>query len=205
MRQVETRIIAELMKNCRRSDRELAKAVRVSQPTASRLIKKLESKGLIREYAAIPDFPSVGFELMAVSFFRFSRQLSKEKLEEARETAKEFQTATGPAVLMVMSGMGMGFDRVVITLHRNYSEYHEYMRESRELVRTAFSGMQSFDSFIVDLCDKTHFLPLTLKTLAENIGRTEMANHSQARRPPRTRSKHRVISPKSVLTKHALR
>jgi DNA-binding Lrp family transcriptional regulator len=41
MKETALKLIAELMKNSRRSDRELAKAVGVSQPTVTRTIKKL--------------------------------------------------------------------------------------------------------------------------------------------------------------------
>jgi len=48
IKDVELRLISELMKNSRRSDRELAKAISVSQPTVSRMIKKLESEGTLK-------------------------------------------------------------------------------------------------------------------------------------------------------------
>jgi DNA-binding Lrp family transcriptional regulator len=172
LKKAEVDIIAELMKNSRRSDRQLAKAIHVSQPTVSRLIKKLENKGLIKQYTTIPDFPSLGFTVMAVSFFKFGGSPSDEKLKESREKARRFQAATNPAVLMVMSGTGMGFDRIVITLHRDYSSYVEYMRGSKELVETAYPGMGAFDSFIVDLCDKTHFQPLSLAALSGHVKKT---------------------------------
>ncbi len=47
---VEIRILVELMRNSRRSDREIAKSVGVSQPTVSRIIGKLERIGAIREF-----------------------------------------------------------------------------------------------------------------------------------------------------------
>jgi DNA-binding Lrp family transcriptional regulator len=57
------------MKDSRRSDRELAKAIGSSQPTVSRMIKKLESEGTIKEYTMIPDFHKLGFEILAITFF----------------------------------------------------------------------------------------------------------------------------------------
>ena len=64
MKDVELRLISELMKNSRRSDRELAKATGVSQPTISRMIKKLEKERIIKEYTMIPDFVKLGYEIM---------------------------------------------------------------------------------------------------------------------------------------------
>lgn len=44
MKDVELKLISELLKNSRRSDRELAKTLGVSQPTVSRTLKRLEKE-----------------------------------------------------------------------------------------------------------------------------------------------------------------
>ena len=48
MKDVELKLISELMKNSRRSDRELAKTLGVSQPTVSRTLKRLETEGTLK-------------------------------------------------------------------------------------------------------------------------------------------------------------
>ena len=48
VKDVELKLISELMKDSRRSDRELAKAIGVSQPTISRMIRKI-GKGRHRQ------------------------------------------------------------------------------------------------------------------------------------------------------------
>ena len=68
MKDVELKLISELLKNSRRSDRELAKVIGVSQPTVSRLIQKLEKQGLIREYTMIPDYVRLGFQIVSITF-----------------------------------------------------------------------------------------------------------------------------------------
>ena len=70
MKELERRLIAELIRNSRRSDRELAKAVGCSQPTVSRMIKRLEKEGYIKEYTMIPDFHRLGYEIMALTFIQ---------------------------------------------------------------------------------------------------------------------------------------
>jgi len=55
------------MKGSKRSDRELAKVLRVSQPTITRMRRKLEENA-IAEYTIIPNWDALGFELMAVTF-----------------------------------------------------------------------------------------------------------------------------------------
>jgi len=56
-------LLYELMKNSKRSDRELAKVVKVSQPTITRMRKNLEKKEYIREYTIVPAVEKLGFEL----------------------------------------------------------------------------------------------------------------------------------------------
>ena len=66
MKDVELRLVSELMKNSRRSDRELAKELGISQPTVSRLISRLQKEGVIKEFTMVPDFCKLGFNLMAI-------------------------------------------------------------------------------------------------------------------------------------------
>jgi DNA-binding Lrp family transcriptional regulator len=47
LKDIELRLISELVKNSRRSDRELAKVLGISQPTVSRARMRLEKQGLI--------------------------------------------------------------------------------------------------------------------------------------------------------------
>jgi DNA-binding Lrp family transcriptional regulator len=49
LREVELRLISELMKNSRKSDRELARTIGTSQPTVTRTRNRLEKEGYIKE------------------------------------------------------------------------------------------------------------------------------------------------------------
>jgi DNA-binding Lrp family transcriptional regulator len=73
LKDLELRLISELMKNSRRSDRELARAIGASQPTVSRLIAKLEKMGVIKEYTMISNFSKLGFELLAVTLVKLRK------------------------------------------------------------------------------------------------------------------------------------
>lgn len=81
MKDIELKLLSELMKNSRRSDRELAKAIGTSQPPVSRMISRLEKEGVIKEYTMIPDFSKVGLEIMALTFIKFEQPLKEEKLK----------------------------------------------------------------------------------------------------------------------------
>ena len=79
---VEVGVVAELMRNSRRSDREIAKAVGVSQPTVSRTIAKLEKKGVIKEYTMIPDFTKLGYNILGATLLGVQEPASGEKLKK---------------------------------------------------------------------------------------------------------------------------
>lgn len=166
MKEAELRLVSELMKNSRRSDRVLAKAIGVSQPTVSRMIKKLEKDGVIKEYTIIPDFHKLGFELMVVTFVKLKKGLSGKALEEARKNAKEKLRKGHLEVIMLERGTGLKYDGVVLSLHKDYSTFQDF---------TSFMGQFDFlaqaetTSFIISLVDKIKYRPLTFATLAEHI------------------------------------
>lgn len=170
MKGVELRLISELMKNARRSDRELAKAVGISQPTLSRMINRLEKEGVIREYTMIPDFLKLGYELMVVSFVKTRKDLSGEKLEEARRMTREKLEKEIQEIMMLEKGVGLGYNGVIISLHKDYSSFQDFTNWMAQ-----FESLLSFetDSFIISLADKIRYRSLTLSTLANHIIKLE--------------------------------
>ena len=67
LKENELRLVCELIKNSRRSDRELAKSLDLSQPTVSRIRTKLEKRGII-QYTGTPNLKELGFEIVAITF-----------------------------------------------------------------------------------------------------------------------------------------
>lgn len=168
MKNVELRLLAELMKNSRRSDRDLAKALKVSQPTISRTVKKLEHDGYVKEYTAIPDFHKLGFEIMSVNFIKFKASAASEDIERMRKTARELESKGEMPSLLVMQGMGLGSDRIIIMLHKDYSSFSKLVSAMKD---KASGYVEKFESFLVNLDDKTHHQALTLTTLARFLAR----------------------------------
>ena len=74
LKPIDYGIFAELVKNARLSDRQLAKILNVSQPTITRRRNELEKRGLL-DYTAILDIRKLGFET-SLSYEFFS-QLKK--------------------------------------------------------------------------------------------------------------------------------
>lgn len=138
MKEVELRLVAELMKNSRRSDRELAKAIGVSQPTVSRMIKRLEQAGFVREYTIIPDLPKLGYELLVVTFLSFAED-KPELFVKAREWTKK-----QPSVIFANNGEGCGMNSIMISLHKNYTDYTNLITQLKRDWQPNLTGEQSF-------------------------------------------------------------
>src|SRR4030043_981956 len=69
LKPIDYKILFELMKDSHRSDRQLAKALGVSQPTVTRRRAMLE-ENFIDGYTVIPKFGQIGFEIAAITFLK---------------------------------------------------------------------------------------------------------------------------------------
>jgi DNA-binding Lrp family transcriptional regulator len=171
MKDKELRLISELMKNSRRSDRELAKALGISQPTVSRLISRLQKEGVIKEYTMVPDFCKLGFNLIAFIMFKL-KPMSPEQFQEQRKAARELDSKEHRPYLLIMSGIGLGKDLVFISFHKDYGDYAAYMSDMKEAASSkmkAYMNAESIESFLIDLNNQDHYQPLTLSKLATHI------------------------------------
>jgi DNA-binding Lrp family transcriptional regulator len=147
LKNTEITLISELLKNNRRSDRQLAKALNVSQPTVTRIRGKLEKDGLIKEHTIIPDFRKLGIELIAFIFGVWSPdEVAKYSQAERMEKAQRFMLKR-PNVIFASSGRGLGMERMMVSLHKDYSDYSEFIRQAR----TEWAGMVKLESFVISL------------------------------------------------------
>ena len=154
------------MKNSRRSDRELAKVLGVSQPTVSRVMKKLEKEGVIKEYTMIPDFAKLGFEIVSIDFAKLKEPIHEDKLMEIRKQVRQTLQKEPISTIAAMSGIGCNADRVVVAFHEDYSTYMEYLNK---LKQHPLVIVEEIKSFLINLNDRSQYLPLTLSSLADYI------------------------------------
>jgi DNA-binding Lrp family transcriptional regulator len=157
------------MKDSRRSDRELAKAVGVSQPTVSRTIGRLEKEGIIKEYTMIPDFEKLGYEIIALTFITINPKLSPQEADEARATAQEFMKESPSNIIMLERGIGLDHTGAIISYHRTYSDYARFIREFRQAPTAKAYVHGNIESFLINLKDEMDYRPLTLQFLANHI------------------------------------
>ena len=173
MKDVESRVMAELFKNSRRSDRELAKQLRVSQPTVTRVRTRLEKEGIIREYTIIPDFSKLGFKLVSIVFGRLKEPVSQKTISDLRGHAAEMRALEqgNPSPTIVsMKGIGCEADYVSVAFHKTYSEYTQFIAYVRQFPHVKVDQIKSF---LIDLQDRSHMRYLTLSVFADYLLRTK--------------------------------
>ena len=126
-KELPQRLLRELLKNSKRSDRELAKVLDVSQPTITRTRHNLEREGIIQEYTVVPDFKKLGFELMVIGLVKIRPgAITPESIVKAKAYAEKL-----PHAIFSSLGEGMGMNGVVISFHKNYTEFHQRMKQFR--------------------------------------------------------------------------
>ena len=165
-KETELKLIAELMKNSRRSDREIAKTLGVSQPTVTRLINKLEKEGYIKEYTAIPDFCKLGFRILALIFVKLKKTLSPAEADEARRIVSEELGKSGFGIVMLERGIGLGFDGVIMAY---YPDYANYVRHRNIIKSYPFVDISKIDALLINLSDRVRYRPLTFSYLASVV------------------------------------
>ena len=165
LKPVDHKILAELLKNSRRSDRELARALGVSQPTVTRRRADIE-KNFIDGYTAIPRWDKIGLEIVAFTFVKHNIKYFKPKeREEAFDKVKQWMMRQ-PNAIFAINGQGMGWDGVVISFHKSYSEFTEFIKKHD----SEFSGLLiDRQSFISNVDPTSIRKPFHLKYLSEII------------------------------------
>ena len=166
LRDVELRLVAELMKNSRRSDRELAKVIGVSQPTVGRLISRLEKDGVIKEFTIIPDFSKLGYEIMGVTSIGVRDEAVAGGFKEIRRMTTEVEKKNPHASLMAVNGTNHSKNKLFISFYENYSAFASAMQLTRQL---PFVSIDSMETFLVDLTDETNYRLLTMSAIAEHL------------------------------------
>ncbi|MCJ7767050.1 Lrp/AsnC family transcriptional regulator [Candidatus Bathyarchaeota archaeon] len=143
------RLLFEMIRNSRRSDRELAKSLGVSQPTVSRKRAILEKEGYIKEYTLVPNFVKLGYDFLAVTFLSFAED-RPELFDKAREWTK-----AQPSVLFAADGGGLGMNSIMVSVHKTYGDYSMLLTKLRQDWQP---NLRQIETFIVSLGQTQRFI-----------------------------------------------
>jgi len=150
-------LLLELLKDSKRTDRELAKVLGVSQPTVTRMRSRLVNEGVIKEFTVIPDLVKMGYEIMAISCVK--KKTFPTKLEEkAMKWMKKY-----PNIIFAARAEGMGKNGVMISLHKSYTEFSKFVSQNLQYWG---DEIDNYDTMLISL-DGLIVKPLSLRYLAE--------------------------------------
>ena len=165
MKEIERKLISELLKNSRRSDRELAKAIGTSQPTTTRLRTKLEKEGYIREYTIIPSFSKIGYTIMAMNFIKLDPKITEQEIEEFRNSHPDTMGNAPFGIVLIHRGIGLGYDSVIVSFHQNYAAYDTFRKNTKRNMGPSITEM---NTFLINI-EENNTLPPTFSFLARHI------------------------------------
>jgi DNA-binding Lrp family transcriptional regulator len=162
LKPIDYKILFELMKDSHRSDRQLAKALGVSQPTVTRRRAMLE-ENFIEGYTVIPKFGQIGFEIAAITFLKskLKNQTGDEKTQALQKMREWYMKQTN--VVLVLDGRGMGYDAACVSLHENFASFAEFIRAQDSELSEWIVESQTFNA---DLKGGIIIKPFHLKYLA---------------------------------------
>jgi hypothetical protein len=108
---------------------------------------------------------SIRYKILAITF-ALSRSLGKEEAERVRKKIADSVKDKQFEFIMLERGDGMGFDCVIISLHKDYASY---LKVSEWLRGFDFLVVERTNSFLINLEDDVRYRPLTFSTLARLI------------------------------------
>ena len=133
IKKIDYEVLFELIKNCKRSDRELAKVLESSQPTVTRSRTRLEKERMIFDYTAMPNLEKINIEIVAFTFFAIKSEHRRPKdlagnFKEWEKKSDEF-FAKYSNIIFASTGRGLEKNAVWISLHKDYSCYVSFLRD----------------------------------------------------------------------------
>jgi len=144
----------------------LAKILGTSQPTVTRKRVFLERE-VIDSYTAIPKWEKLGYEIFALTLVKIRAVIgSKAEYDATRKKSLEW-LMNQSNIIMAGACRGMGVDSFMISVHKSYKDYDEFMRNHRLELGDFVEDVQSV---LVNLSGQEVVKPLSLKYLAAGLG-----------------------------------
>jgi DNA-binding Lrp family transcriptional regulator len=163
LKDLDYKILFELMSNSKMSDRKLAKKLQVSQPTITRRRARIEQE-LIDGYTAVPKWQKLGYEILAFTFVKTVQDLgTKAKYKAATKRGTEW-LMKHPNVLMSGGCRGMSMSGFILSVHKGYSDLDSFLADHKRELGDMFTEIQTI---LVNLGGSQILKPLHFKYLAE--------------------------------------
>ncbi len=134
----EKQVLIELLKNSKASDQEISKKLRTSRPTVFKIRKRIENKGIIKKYIAVPDTEKMGFAVQALILYRWK---DYSKTQELKKTVNFIKSL--PEAIFFARGEGNKTD-IIISLHQSLKECEEFIKKIKCKLENNASEIEVF-------------------------------------------------------------
>ncbi|MFH0889610.1 MAG: Lrp/AsnC family transcriptional regulator [Candidatus Aenigmatarchaeota archaeon] len=142
MRDKEKQVLFELLRDGRKPDKHIALALKLTQPTVTRIRQKLEKERTIKGYRANVNEKVVGFSIAAITFFDWRDYSETKQIEDAID-----YIAKMPEVVYFARGEGLrGKTYMMMTLHKSFADYEALTRRLREKYGKQMAYVEEFIS-----------------------------------------------------------
>jgi len=119
-------VLNNLLSNCKRSDREIAKLAKISQPTVTRVRQRLIDKGIIKRYIAIPDYAKLGFKFGSITTC----------------TGGDFDDICSKySVILIAPTISTDSNLILTTLHKTMEDYESFLKEVKLVAEAVKSNL----------------------------------------------------------------
>ena len=127
--------------------------------------------GWIRLYPRAPDFKKLGFNIMAMIFFKLTHALTPEEFRQLQEASREIEKRNPRAYLFVMNGLGFDQNVGLTAFFNDYAEYASYVQNLKAAAQAELQPYvtENITGFLIDLNDNSHYLPITLSRIATRL------------------------------------
>ena len=123
----EKKVLIELLKNGRKPDKHIAKDIGTTQTTVTRIRQKLERDEYVENYRARANLKKVGLSIIITTVFEWTDQTKQDIFNEAKKYILAHES-----VVFFGRGEGMsGKTAIIITVHKNYHDYDDFMKGLR--------------------------------------------------------------------------
>ncbi len=165
LKDIDIKILSELMRNSRLSDRQLAKKIRVSQPTVTRRRTRLE-KQFIDGYTALPIWRKLGFEILAFTLVKSPPKIGSDESEKDAYKKSLEWLEKQPNVIFGAGCRGMGMSGIMLSIHKNYADLDRFLTNHRQKLGPILEDVQTI---IVNLAGRAIHRPFHPKHITEAL------------------------------------
>jgi len=161
----EKQVLAELLKNCKTSDQEIARRLKTSRPTIFKIRERLEKEGVIKAYIPLVDFEKLNLSLQSVILYRW-RDYSKTK--ELENNVKFIKSL--PEVILFVKGEGIGSKTdLIIAIHEDLKDYERFIRKLKYEWKDNVENVEVFLSSINGISKGYDLASPALQKITERV------------------------------------